>query len=89
MPQHPESPPTLTPIQTCATCKHFCLWDRWHVDYPDGWGTCSRITTLNDPEEPGTKAVVHQQWEADGILAVAPDFGCRAYEPKEITNGTR
>ena len=94
MPHSDPFPRIIAPTQpqwvaqpTCATCKHFRLWDGWPGDYPDGWGTCLRTTTDHDPEEPGTMAVVHQQWESDGILAVAPDFGCRSYEPKESTNG--
>jgi hypothetical protein len=78
----PQIPP-LMPQPRCDRCNHFRLWDGYPGDYPEGWGLCSRITSETDPEEPTTKAVVHQQWESDGILAVAPDFGCVQYEPKE------
>jgi hypothetical protein len=71
------------PPSTCSTCKHFRLQERWNGDYPEDWGFCSRITVDHDPEEPGIKAVVHQQWGTTGELAVAPDFGCVQYEPKE------
>lgn len=66
----------------CATCKWFAAYDGYPGDIGEGWGVCSLIDGQSDPEEPGTKAMVLNQFAVDGILAVAPDFGCVQHEPK-------
>lgn len=76
----------------CKTCKH------WREDsnpylsgIPRGWGGCELTRTVDAHTFNNQKTRAHVAFRDEMylVLAVAPDFGCIQYEPKDTANERR